>query len=173
MAKLVRVRLVGWLLCSRLCCVAWWPITLRTVGQPAQYAAPLLAQQTDERTVEWENGKKSSDTEDAALHLTPMGTFSATLFFNIKCQINSEMWHQKSPRAIAQFSVHCHLMWQTAAASASVLLVLRLRASFGSSNLVHRIMPNYKVKSFDRHKTHTQLAARTPTPSVGVFIMGR
>lgn len=50
------------------------------------------------------------------------------------------MWHQKSPRAITQFSVHCHLVWQTTAAAAAAAAVVQ-RIAWVSP------LPNYKVKS--------------------------
>lgn len=153
------------------CCVAWWPITFRrTVGQSHSWLPCRHNAQFSERM------RMSKGTEDAALHLTPMGTFWATLFFNIKCQINSEMWHRKISQG--NYSVLPTLSPDVASNTCCgcfCWVCVRVAKGFragvsGSSNLGHKIMPNYKVKSFDRH-THT--AGRpTPTPSVGVFIMG-
>lgn len=52
------------------------------------------------------------------------------------------MWHQKSPRAITQFSGHCHLMWQTAPA-ASVAATVAHAVSAKKDFLGHTMLPNY------------------------------
>lgn len=167
MAKLVWV----WLLClpcSRLCCVVVWPgDQLRSGGQwdSLTVGCPAGTMRSSVREWEWEWAKVSKGTEDAALHLTPMGTFWATLFFNIKCQINSEMWHRKISQG--NYSVLPTLSPDVASNTCCgcfCCVCVRVAKGFragvsGSSNLGHKIMPNYKVKSFDRHThTHTQLA---------------
>lgn len=112
----------SWFACSLLWLVAFlgcvsWPGDQLRSGQSWDSEHSRLPAST--MRICWHNKREALGLA-AALHLSPMGTFWATLFFNIKCQINSEMWHQKSPRAITHFSVHCHLMWQTTAAAAVV-----------------------------------------------------
>lgn len=155
-----------------LCCVAWWPITFRrTVGQshsrlPCQHNAQFSGRM-----------RISKGTEDAALHLTPMGTFWATLFFNIKCQINSEMWHRKISQG--NYSVLPTLSPDVASNTCCgcfCCVCVRgpkdSRQEFGGLRIWDTklcLITKSKVLT----DTHTQAAGRpTPTPSVGVFIMG-